>query len=131
MGGVSSMARGFFRSRRASNCSKNSPIGGVRISHHGGPSITRANLAGCGRSTKAKGPHSGAFAFTLPSLLHRHLGGFDRPSSDNLAGGLGLEHHLFTVERIDTLPRLGGSLLDDDELGKAGVRGPIERRGVG
>src|SRR6218665_445063 len=47
------------------------------------------------------------------------LGSLDRAGADDLAGRLGLEHHLFARERVGALASLGRRLLDDDELGEA------------
>src|ERR1700753_1001075 len=52
-------------------------------------------------------------------LVHEFLQRLERGDAHFLAGGLRLEHHLFAVERVDALARLGGGLLDDLHLQKS------------
>jgi hypothetical protein len=59
---------------------------------------------------------------------HRHLRGFDRPSSYNPVGWLGLEHHLLAVERVDTLEFAIDVLHADGMIARKRHRGPLPRR---
>ena len=48
------------------------------------------------------------------------LEGLDSVSLDDLAGGLGLEHHLFAGEGVASHASFAGGLLLDDESGDTG-----------
>src|SRR5581483_5008632 len=58
-------------------------------------------------------------AVRYATRLHRVLGGFDWPCPHDLPRRLGLEHGRLLGEGIDALARLGGRLLDDNELREA------------
>jgi hypothetical protein len=77
---------------------------------------SRSVFSNIGRKAHETGRAKQKAPLRGPSVSRPRL---DRPCPDDLAGGLGLEHHFLAREGVGALPCLGRGLLHHDELGKA------------